>query len=608
MTADGTKQWGVTPPISTALPTQAELAINDALVEELKKQNNFETPEDTQRRTVVLESLQKITTEFVRQVSKKKGFNDAVAESAGGKIFTYGSYRLGVYGPGSDIDTLVVVPKHVSREDFFDMFPSLLTQMAPAGAITELTPVPDAFVPIIKFEYSAIAIDLIFARLALPQVPITLSLKDKSLLRGVEGRDLRSLNGIRDTDEILELVPQQKVFKYALRAIKLWARRRAVYANVMGFPGGVAWAMLVARVCQLYPQATSAVVLSKFFVIMCKWSWPTPVLLKPIEDGPLSVRIWNPKVYHGDKFHLMPVITPAYPSMCSTHNISTFTKKIICREMERASMIVERILAKQLPWKDLFTPHTFFTEGYKYYLGVIAASRTREAQLTWSGLVESKVRLLVSSLEHVESIELAHPFIKGFDRVHRCQTEDEVEAIIRGDMRFHTADVRTETTDLVHDRKGEAVVNGNNADPAQNGQTQNGQAPNGGSESPDKGFAHTIYTTTFYIGIEIVQDGTKQLDLSYFTNDFRDICTAWPQFNPDLNSVSVSMTRNYDLPSDVFKPGEIKPVRIKAKKPRKSETSSPMKRQASTMESEGPTGADSKRSRLSAEPRPIAAS
>ncbi len=205
----------------------------------------------------------------------------------------------------------------------------------------------------------------------------------------------------------------------------------------------------------------------------------------------------------------MPVITPAYPSMCATHNISNFTKKIICREMDRASKIVEKILAKQLQWKDLFTPHSFFTDGYKYYLSVIAASRTREAQLTWSGLVESKVRLLVSSLEHVESIELAHPFIKGFDRVHRCQTEEEVEAILRGDMRFHTPDVRTETTDLVKDRKGEAVVNGNDADAVQMGPTQNGQAQNGNSEPPKKEFAHTIYTTTFYIGIEIVQ-GTPE--------------------------------------------------------------------------------------------------
>lgn len=82
--------------------------------------------------------------------------------------------------------------------------------MAPPGAIKELTPVPDAYVPIIKLELSGISVDLIFARLALQSVPITLTLKDTSILRGLEERDLRSLNGTRVTDEILELVPQQK--------------------------------------------------------------------------------------------------------------------------------------------------------------------------------------------------------------------------------------------------------------------------------------------------------------------------------------------------------------------------------------------------------------
>jgi hypothetical protein len=27
-------------------------------------------------------------------------------------------------------------------------------------------------------------------------------------------------------------------------------------------------------------------------------SWPQPVLLKQIEEGPLQVRVWNPKVYN----------------------------------------------------------------------------------------------------------------------------------------------------------------------------------------------------------------------------------------------------------------------------------------------------------------------
>lgn len=44
--------------------------------------------------------MQRVTLEFVRVVSRKKGMSPAATEAAGGKIFTYGSYRLGVYGPG----------------------------------------------------------------------------------------------------------------------------------------------------------------------------------------------------------------------------------------------------------------------------------------------------------------------------------------------------------------------------------------------------------------------------------------------------------------------------------------------------------------------------
>ena len=44
------KQWGVTPPISQSLPTDSELASNDALIAELKRQNNFESPQETERR------------------------------------------------------------------------------------------------------------------------------------------------------------------------------------------------------------------------------------------------------------------------------------------------------------------------------------------------------------------------------------------------------------------------------------------------------------------------------------------------------------------------------------------------------------------------------
>lgn len=183
------------------------------------------------------------------------------------------------------------------------------------------------------------------ARLALSSIPDDLSLQDDNLLRNLDERCVRSLNGLspcthstayadnpqgsRVTDEILRLVPNVTVFRDSLRCIKLWAQRkpppshynsrltmvsgRAIYSNVNGFLGGVAWAMLVARICQLYPNAIAGAIVSRFFIIMYQWSvtvsvigrnipivsrrsWPQPVLLKQIEDGPLPVRVWNPKV------------------------------------------------------------------------------------------------------------------------------------------------------------------------------------------------------------------------------------------------------------------------------------------------------------------------
>lgn len=48
----------------------------------------------------MLQLLQRVTLEFVKLVSRKKGLSAAAVEAAGGKVFAYGSYRLGVYGPG----------------------------------------------------------------------------------------------------------------------------------------------------------------------------------------------------------------------------------------------------------------------------------------------------------------------------------------------------------------------------------------------------------------------------------------------------------------------------------------------------------------------------
>lgn len=328
---------GVTAPISLNDSDDKEKTVTVTLMEELRRQGQFESEEESKTREIVLGRLAAVITKFVYKVSIARGLSEAAANAAGGKIYTFGSYRLGVHGPGSDIDTLCVVPKHIAREDFFETLEPMLKDVE---GVMEVSGVPEAYVPVIRAKMSGVPMDLTMARLMLSSIPDDLTLEDDNLLRNLDERCVRSLNGSRVTDEILRLVPKVEVFRDALRCIKLWAKRRAIYSNVNGFLGGVAWAMLVARICQLYPNAVAGAIVSRFFVIMYQWTWPQPVLLKQIDEGTLPLKVWNPKLYPADRSHRMPIITPAFPSMCATHNVSASTQMIMTEEFKKGMILI----------------------------------------------------------------------------------------------------------------------------------------------------------------------------------------------------------------------------------------------------------------------------
>ncbi|CAO1634346.1 unnamed protein product [Parajaminaea phylloscopi] len=525
--SNGQKYLGVTPPIALNGPSQRETEVTISLEQELKAQNTFESEQEAKLREVVLGKVDSMVKDFVYRASIAHGMSESIARLAGGKIFTFGSYRLGVHGPGSDIDTLCVVPKHVQREDFFLIFEDMLRKRE---EVSEVAPVPEAFVPVIKTKFLGISIDFLFARLTLPRIESNLELSDSNILRNLDDRDVRSLGGSRVTDEILRLVPNVDVFRMALRCIKLWAQRRAIYSNVMGFLGGVAWAMLVARICQLYPNEAAGAIVSRFFIIIYQWNWPQPVLLKPIEEGPLPVRVWNPKLYPQDRLHRMPIITPAYPSMCSTHNVTQSTQMIMTQECKLAAEIVDRIVVGAASWKDLFKKHDFFYK-YKYYLQVIASSGSADLQLKWEGTVESKLRQLVMKLELVPTLLCAHPFTKGTDQVSECHNDDEVRSVATGDIPPEVA-ARTKVTD--------------NAVEAS--EQEGAKDPSG---------HRTIWTTTFYIGLCIEPrpantTGPRKLDISYPTNEFTRLVKQWEQYDESSMGIVVRHIKCSQLPQYVF--------------------------------------------------------
>jgi poly(A) polymerase len=80
-------------------------------------------------REIVLQRVAVFVKKFVWTASVTCGLAEAMANAAGGKIFIYGSYGLGVYSPGDDLDILCVVPKHISRDDFFTVFKRMLRKV-----------------------------------------------------------------------------------------------------------------------------------------------------------------------------------------------------------------------------------------------------------------------------------------------------------------------------------------------------------------------------------------------------------------------------------------------------------------------------------------------
>ncbi|CAK8994892.1 unnamed protein product [Durusdinium trenchii] len=407
-------RYGISDPISLQEAEAHDLVLSERMKEELEMVFPTETPEGMERRQGVLQELERLFHEWMLKQCMEANISEEEIKKSTVKITTLGSYRLGVVHPGSDIDTLCIAPPFVRREDFFSTFATVLDQHED---VSECVPIPDAYTPIIKLKMRGVCIDLLFARLARPpeaEVAEEVA-KEDEVLKNMDEKSVRCLNGFRVADQILKLVPNQETFRRTLRFIKYWARRRGIYSNIVGFFGGITWSLLVARICQLYPYYAPNQLVNRFFRLyhQWQWNWAKPVTLCDILEYPATVpgmsafKVWNPKSNPADRQHVMPVITPAFPSMNSTHNVTETTKRILLDEFKRGFEMVQNVEGNKAEWCDVYAPFPFFQE-FKHFLMIEILAKSEDVYNKFSGWVESKLRILVMQLEVVNGMRI-HP-------------------------------------------------------------------------------------------------------------------------------------------------------------------------------------------------------
>lgn len=583
----GEKTYGVTEPISRALPTPQDLKNSIELENVLKGYNLYESNEESERREEVLGKLNLIVREWVRQVSLTKGFSEQLASEAGAKIFTFGSYRLGVHGSGADIDTLCVTPRHIERSDFFT---TLYDTLSKTPEITELRAIPDAYVPVINMKFESFEMDLLMARLALPLIPDNLDLLDVNNLKNLDEKSVLSLNGCRVTDQILKLVPNIMNFRVTLRCIKFWAKRRAVYSNVMGYLGGVSWALLVARICQLYPNAAPSFLLSRFFRVYEMWKWPSPILLNTIADANLGLKVWNPRIHPKDKTHLMPIITPAYPAMNSTYNVSQSTLFMMKQEFARGRKICDKIDQDKdsTPnYAELFEKTDFFSR-YKAYVQVEILAASEEEHRKWEGWVESRLRFLLLNLEQTPNLQYAHPYPSSFSNniISTTIVNSSTPSITSSSSSTSTSTLppistSTSSSSTLTKSTSQNDINelskSSDSDVISTSSSSNENSTNtpiSSSSSSVTEITSITYCTNFFIGLTLnfEKDSSgngvvnKTVDLTPAVTDFTSAVKEWAPKTPTMD-IQVRYIRGIELPLYVFEGG----VRPKRRRERQSE-------------------------------------
>lgn len=93
---NNTRTLGMTSAISIALPKETDIAKTKELEESLKPFDVFESEQELNHRMVILGKLYELVKKWIRDVSKLRNLPETVQENSGGKIYTFGSYRLGV--------------------------------------------------------------------------------------------------------------------------------------------------------------------------------------------------------------------------------------------------------------------------------------------------------------------------------------------------------------------------------------------------------------------------------------------------------------------------------------------------------------------------------
>lgn len=244
--------------------------------------------------------------------------------SLGVQVEVFGSAKLGVHGPDSDLDLLATSP--LATPEFFAQAEALLTaRFGPARLAGA------AKVAVLRFEANGRSVELSHAQ-------------DRFGEDSAEA--LQAKSGPLEAQAILQCVgKKQDVFRAALQIARRFAKARGLLGHALGLLPPHALALAMLKATQASPSKTDVrALLGRFFDTLIEHPWPEPLCVTEAGERPV-----DPKAP-------MPIITMVEPFKNCASNILESTRALLLDELSRGRAVLQKIERGHAPWEALLEP------------------------------------------------------------------------------------------------------------------------------------------------------------------------------------------------------------------------------------------------------------
>jgi hypothetical protein len=317
-------------------------------------------------------------------------------------MFLSGSYKMNVYSHHADIDVVVVTTNSISRTQVFAGFVAMLEA---DDSVTDITPIPNARVPIICCTMDGQEFDIMTCHLRSFELPPRRSMIGTYVwMNGLDESSILAFNGPRVTEILLAALPRPWHFQTAVRFLRVWAKQRAMYSNKSGYLGGINIVLLVAHTALRNVNANAHGLISKTIATFVKWDWAGRKHLKFIdEENSSPCPVWLKKfdVQIKDRDSPIVLLTPCYPRFNTMHAASEHSFRVMLAEFQRAHGLLQSMESLNEPSFEALAAALPLAGMCSRFLRV-SISVPLQSGAAWQGFIESQVRFLVKYLSMEE--------------------------------------------------------------------------------------------------------------------------------------------------------------------------------------------------------------